>query len=383
MADNVIANAGSGGSTFAADEILSVLYPRTKLIHGADGVNAGDVSTANPLPSSPRTPNGDSVCDDANDAVKIVQATASLLNCTEASAAGILTTLQTISAAEVLVVASLSVLDDWDETDRCKVNLIVGQAGISAGAGAVGVTTPRVTLASDDPAVASLAAMDDWDEADRAKVNLVVGQAGITAGAGAVAANTPRATLASDDPAVVSLAIVDDWDETDRCKVNVIAGQVGVAGNTGTVGATTQRVTLATDVGLPAGTALMGKVSAGHDTTNIYDGVTALVPKFAKISAAASGDNTLVGLVASKKIRVLAIAMFTTGTVNAYFTSGAGGTAIFADSTNKIQLSGSTIAGFVLPFNPAGWFESAAGVLLNLVLSGAVGVAGGLLYVEV
>lgn len=46
-------------------------------------------------------------------------------------------------------VASLSVMDDWDETDRAKVNLIVGQAGIAAGTGVDGVTVPRVTLATN------------------------------------------------------------------------------------------------------------------------------------------------------------------------------------------------------------------------------------------
>jgi hypothetical protein len=50
MADNFTANAGSGGSTFASDDISSVQYPRLKIIHGADGTNDGDVSTANPLP---------------------------------------------------------------------------------------------------------------------------------------------------------------------------------------------------------------------------------------------------------------------------------------------------------------------------------------------
>ena len=55
---------------------------------------------------------------------------------------------------------SLAIVDDWDESDRAKVNLIVGQAGIAAGAGAVGATTPRVTLASDDPAVALLQTVD-------------------------------------------------------------------------------------------------------------------------------------------------------------------------------------------------------------------------------
>jgi hypothetical protein len=48
--------------------------------------------------------------------------------------------------------ASLDVLDDWDEGDRAKVNLIPGQEGIAAGSGAVGATVPRVTLATGDGA---------------------------------------------------------------------------------------------------------------------------------------------------------------------------------------------------------------------------------------
>ena len=50
MADNITLNAGSGGDVTGADDISSVKYPRVKLIHGADGTNDGDVSTANPFP---------------------------------------------------------------------------------------------------------------------------------------------------------------------------------------------------------------------------------------------------------------------------------------------------------------------------------------------
>lgn len=49
MADNVPITAGTG-TNIASDDIGAVQYQRIKLIHGADGVNAGDVSTANPLP---------------------------------------------------------------------------------------------------------------------------------------------------------------------------------------------------------------------------------------------------------------------------------------------------------------------------------------------
>lgn len=165
-------------------------------------------------------------------------------------------------ASDDPAVTALQIMDDWDESDRAKVNPIAGQAGVAAGAGAVSALTQRATLASDDPAVASLGVIDDWDESDRAKVNVIVGQAGVTAGAGAVAANTPRATLASDDPAVASLGVMDDWDESDRAKVNPIAGQAGVAGGSGTVSALTQRVVLATDVALPTGSNAIGKLSA-------------------------------------------------------------------------------------------------------------------------
>jgi hypothetical protein len=49
VADNFTANAGSGGSTFASDDIGGVQYPRVKISHGADG-SATDASTASPMP---------------------------------------------------------------------------------------------------------------------------------------------------------------------------------------------------------------------------------------------------------------------------------------------------------------------------------------------
>ena len=52
MADNItaLANTGTGTDVFATDDIGGVNYPRTKVTIGADGVNDGDVSGANPLP---------------------------------------------------------------------------------------------------------------------------------------------------------------------------------------------------------------------------------------------------------------------------------------------------------------------------------------------
>ena len=104
---------------------------------------------------------------------------------------------------------------------------------------------------------------------------------------------------------------------------------------------------------------------------------TPLLVKRAAIDAASSGDNTLVAAVTGKKIRVLSLFYLAAGTVTTRFESGAGGTAL----TGQLQHTAQT--GMVLPDNPHGWFETAAGSLLNLELSGAVSVDGALTYVEV
>ena len=50
MADDVV--LPGTGDTVAADEIGGKKFQRIKLIHGADGVNEGDVAGDNPLPVS-------------------------------------------------------------------------------------------------------------------------------------------------------------------------------------------------------------------------------------------------------------------------------------------------------------------------------------------
>ncbi|OHB67561.1 MAG: hypothetical protein A2V70_08435 [Planctomycetes bacterium RBG_13_63_9] len=111
-----------------------------------------------------------------------------------------------------------------------------------------------------------------------------------------------------------------------------------------------------------------------------------LTPKRAKISCAASGDNTLVAAVSGKRIRVLSIALIATDAVEVYFKS-AGGTAIFADGTSPVPLDkagASGPAGMVLNFNPVGWLQTdVADEALEVNLSAAVGVCGALTYVEV
>lgn len=68
----------------------------------------------------------------------------------------------------------------------------VGGNPVDTGPGIADVATLRTVSASDDPAVISLQIIDDWDESDRAKVNPIVGQSGVAANSGNISANTIR-----------------------------------------------------------------------------------------------------------------------------------------------------------------------------------------------
>lgn len=113
-------------------------------------------------------------------------------------------------------------------------------------------------------------------------------------------------------------------------------------------------------------------------TDLVANGTATLTPKFAVIAASASGNNTIVAAVTSKKIRVLAYNFIGNGAVNAKFKTAAAG----ADLTGLKYIAAAG-GGICAPFNPLGWFETVAGDLLNLNLSAAVAVGGELVYVEV
>ncbi len=118
-------------------------------------------------------------------------------------------------------------------------------------------------------------------------------------------------------------------------------------------------------------------VVVGLSTSTVYDGTTALTPKFAVITASNNGNNTIVGAVALKKIRVIAWSLMASGTVNAKWQSAAGGT----DKTGLYYFVANT--GISASFSPVGYFETVAGELLNLNLSAGVAVGGSVVYVEV
>ncbi|MHA1344976.1 MAG: hypothetical protein ACTSO3_01115 [Candidatus Heimdallarchaeaceae archaeon] len=61
----------------------------------------------------------------------------------------------------------------------------------------------------------ALEIMDDWDESDRAKVNIIAGQVGVAGGAGAISALTLRTIMANDDPASVAIQLISETIGTE------------------------------------------------------------------------------------------------------------------------------------------------------------------------
>lgn len=132
-----------------------------------------------------------------------------------------------------------------------------------------------------------------------------------------------------------------------------------------------------TGAATPAGTALIGKVSSGTDSSAIYNGTTALTPKFAKLAASASGDTTLVAAVTSKKLRVLNYTVSANGAVNVKFKSATAG------DITALKYFDAAGAGAAAPYSPVGHFETTAGEALVINLSAAIAVGVDVTYIEV
>ncbi len=133
MADNVAITAGAG-TTIASDDIGGVQYPRSKISLGADGSAVDAVAGAGN--SSTAVMRVTIATDDVN-----------LAAINTATAAG------ATAANQATANASLSVLDDWDDTDAAKV--------VSPFA-TVDVTATRMTDTT------TYAANDAWANSDSA-----------------------------------------------------------------------------------------------------------------------------------------------------------------------------------------------------------------------
>ncbi len=99
--------------------------------------------------------------------------------------------------------------------------------------------------------------------------------------------------------------------------------------------------------------------------------------QYAAFDFSNAGNNTLVGAVSGKKIRVMSLFLVPASAMDVRFEDGAGG-----DPLSGVMNQGAKEP-LVLGWNAGGWFETSAGALLNLELGGAQQTSGCLSYMEV
>lgn len=116
---------------------------------------------------------------------------------------------------------------------------------------------------------------------------------------------------------------------------------------------------------------------ASSETSTIFSGTVALVPQFAAIAVSALGASTIVNAVAVKRIRVIALQVIANAAVNIKWQSHT----LPTDLTGLAYCSAN--GGYVLPYNPVGWFQTIAGEALDINLSAAIAVGGSITYVTV
>lgn len=213
------------------------------------------------------------------------------------------------------------------------------------------------------PGSGATVAADDVGSALHQQVKIEYGADGT---ATPVSTTNPLPITTANDTRIGSLTETAPSADTDSSGLN------------GRLQRIAQRLTtIIAGIPLSAGTALIGKIIAHHETSALYNGTTALTPKFIKVAVSSSGVNEAIALVSAKKIRVLAAFLSVAGTVNVKFQSHVTPT----DLTGLLY--GVATVGIVLPYNPLGWFETVSGEALDLNLSTATAVGGVIVYVEV
>jgi hypothetical protein len=409
MADNFAFTEGSG-KTGAADDIGGVLYPRVKVTWGPDATaNDADTASGKALPVQLRESDGTDVAiggklgalaeaapatDTASSGLngrlqRIAQRLTTLISSTIAISAASLP-LPSGAATETTLGTRLSESDFDTKTGSLTEAAPATDTASSGLNGRLQRIAQRLTsliallptslgangglkiegVASGTVVPVSLASVPS-----HAVTNAGTFAVQATEGDGAnttLGAKGDAKSSASDTTAITIMQVLKQISFSIQAAAASLAGTLTVASH-----AVTNAGTFAVQATLQAGTALIGIVSSSNETSTIYNGSTALTPKFATIVASSSGATTIVAAVTSKKIRVVALKLIANAAVNAKWQSHVTPT----DKTGLSYLAAN--GGEVLPYNPVGWFETVSGEALDINLSGAVAVGGHLTYIEV
>lgn len=373
MADNTTLNAGTGGDVIATDDIGGVKYPRSKVGYGADGAYQ-DVDATHGMPVNIVTPTAVPVTDNSGSLTVDGPLTDTELRASPVPVSAAALPLPADAATQTTLAAILA---------QCNITMSALRDAIT-GAGAA-----AKTLADVVTALASVAVTGPLTDAElrAADVKVTLDSEAVVLGAGSAIAGkvgidqtTPGITNRVDVGSALPAGNNNIGDvDVATVPADPFGANADAASATGSLSAKLRYLAatgIAGMTALPAGTNLLGAIAAALSTSAIYNGTTALTPKYAIIGSSSAGDNAVVAAVTGKKIRVLQFLASPNAAVNMKWRSAT--TDIYGP-----HYAPSQGAGWAGKFCPVGLFETAASEALNLNLSGAVAVGGGIVYVEV
>jgi hypothetical protein len=391
MADNIVLDAGSGGSTLATDDVGGVHYQIAKLAYGA--LNTANVVTStatNPLPVA-LSDTDNAVLDNIQTAVQLIDNAISGSEMQVDVVAALPTGSNTIG--EITIGTATTAATDLAKAEDAVhssgdvgvMSLAVRNDSLAALAGADGDYAPLQVNATGALFIQEGAALDvsaaTITVASHAVTNTgtfatqATLQAG-TAAFGKLAAGTAEignvknaGTFATqvDGSALTALQLIDNVVYTHDAAGGTAVGNMMMAQRDDEVGST------ATTNSDGDAQALTTNKFGQLKTTEIADATSEV--KYAVINAA-SGDNSIVAAAGSGvKIRVLDVTLVSSGTSDCRFETGAGGTAL----TGIMKLVANS--GFSTGYCPVGHFETGDNAALSLEATGDID--GWLTYVLV
>lgn len=127
----------------------------------------------------------------------------------------------------------------------------------------------------------------------------------------------------------------------------------------------------------PAASRTTHSIAVAQQTDVLMSGFTVLTPKFFSGTVAASQtDSSLIAAVGGKKLRILSLAVHCGATATtSTFESG---------TTTRIhKVPAGANGGQILPFNPAGWFETTSGAALTVTTGAGSDTEYTITYIEV
>jgi len=325
MADNFEADAGSGGVVFAGDDISGVVYPRGKIILGADGVNDGDVCAGNPLPIS--------------GAITVTSG---------AITASLSATDNAVLDAMVVDLAAIEVLSTAANVDLAAIEVLLGT--IDADTSNITACDTGAVVVASGTVTANLSATDN-----AVLDAMVVDLAAIEVLLGTIDADTSNITACDTGAVVVASGTITSI--TNAVAVTGAFYQTTQPISVATIPshAVTNVGTFATQATLQAGTAAFGKLAA-NSGVDIGDVDVLTLPDSIDGPGAPTIDSYTTASISTSAATANQVLVAAPGASKQIWVYGFIGTADTGDGSISIQDSDDTAITGVMPVAENGGF---------------------------